>query len=191
LPARKRPLKFCVRLRRMFRESSRIAGSTQMPLGATPRGSTSFVRALRMKILGRRALAWIVIFTAFNASCTTTTTVRHQEAPHESPATQRTIPRLDPNHLPHIGNAYYPMESRSIPEEGICKMGITVEPDGSVSESHLVETSGFLRLDAACINAFPADVRFIPATKGGIPVEATVTIPIVWCLGVNCVERLR
>jgi TonB family protein len=144
-----------------------------------------------MQILRRNTLGLIVIFTALNASCTTTTTVRHQEAPHDSPATERTLPTLDPNHLPHIGNAYYPMESRSIPEEGICKMGITVEPDGSVSESHLVETSGFLRLDAACVNAFPADVRFIPATKGGIPVKATVTIPIVWCLGVNCVARLR
>jgi hypothetical protein len=123
------------------------------------------VRALRMQILGRNTLALIVIFTALSASCATTTTVRHQEAPHESPAAEMMIPRLDPNHLPHIGNAYYPMVSRSIPEEGICKMGITVEPDGRVSESHLVETSGFLRLDAACVNAFPADVRFIPATN--------------------------
>jgi len=144
-----------------------------------------------MQMLGRSAVALIVIFTALNASCTTTTTVRHQEAPHESTTAEKTPPRLDVNHLPHIGNAYYPAESRSIPEEGTCKMGITVEPDGSVSESHLVGTSGFLRLDAACINAFPADVRFIPATKGGIPVKATVIIPIVWCLGVNCVARLH
>jgi TonB family protein len=145
-----------------------------------------------MQILGRSAVALIVIFTVLNAGCTTTTTVRHQEVPHEVATTaERTPLRLDPNHLPHIGQAYYPKESLSIPEEGICKMEVTVEPDGSASESHLVETSGFPRLDAACISAFPADVRFIPATKGGIPVKVTVTIPIVWCLGVNCAARLR
>jgi TonB family protein len=146
-----------------------------------------------MQALGRSAVALMVIFTAVNTGCSTTTnTVRHQEAPHEvASAAERTSPRLDANHLPHIGQAYYPKESLVIPEEGICKMSVTVQPDGTISESHLVESSGFLRLDAACINAFPADVRFIPATKGGIPVKATVTIPIVWCLGVNCVARLR
>jgi TonB family protein len=144
-----------------------------------------------MQVLGRGAVALTVICIALNAGCTTTTAVGHQEAPNASTTVERTPPRLDPNHLPHIGNAYYPEESRSVPEEGICEMGVTVEPDGRVSESHLVETSGFLRLDAACINAFPADVRLIPATERGVPVKATVTIPIVWCLGVNCVARLR
>jgi TonB family protein len=145
-----------------------------------------------MQILRCSAVAAIVIFTALNASCTTTTPVRHQETPHEVASTnERTPIRLDPNHLPHIGQAYYPKESLVIPEEGICQMKVTVEPDGSISESHLVESSGFPRLDAACINAFPADVHFIPATKGGIPVKITATIPIVWCLGVNCVARLR
>ena len=70
-------------------------------------------------------------------------------------------------------------------------MQVTIEADGSVSESHLVESSGFARLDTACINAFPADVRFIPATRDGMPVKVTVKQPIVWCLGVNCVVRLR
>lgn len=70
-------------------------------------------------------------------------------------------------------------------------MSVTIESDGSVSASHLVESSGFPRLDEACSNAFPADVRFFPATKGGTPVRATIIIPVVWCLGVNCVARLR
>ena len=145
-----------------------------------------------MQILGRSAVAAIIIFTAVNAGCATTTPVRHQEATHEVANTAERMPiRLDPNHLPHIGQAYYPKESLVIPEEGICKMMVTVELDGGVSASDLVETSGSPRLDAACINAFPADVRLIPATKGGTPVKTTAIIPIVWCLGVNCVARLR
>lgn len=70
-------------------------------------------------------------------------------------------------------------------------MAVTIEQDGSVSASHLVESSNFSRLDAACENAFPEDVRFIPATKDGNPIKATVIIPIVWCLGVGCSARMR
>jgi TonB family protein len=145
-----------------------------------------------MQIVRRSGVTLIVISTALHASCATTTTARHQEtSPDIASTAERTLPRLDPNHLPHIGNAYYPSESRAIPEEGICKMSVTIEPDGSVSASHLVESSGFPRLDAACTNAFPADVRFIPATEGGSPAKDTVILPIVWCLGVGCVARLH
>jgi TonB family protein len=109
----------------------------------------------------------------------------------QSNAVGSTPPQLDPNHLAHIGQAYYPRESLAIPEEGICNMEVTIERDGSVSASHLVKSSSFSRLDAACQNAFPEDVRFIPATKDGTPIKVTVIVPIVWCLGVGCSERLH
>ena len=145
-----------------------------------------------MQILRRTAAALIVILTVLSAGCATATPVRHPEAPRDISSTaEHTAPRLDPSHLPHIGLAYYPRESLAIPEEGICYMAVTIEPDGTVSASHLVKSSSFPRLDAACINAFPADVRLIPATEGGSPVKATVTIPIVWCLGVGCSARLH
>jgi TonB family protein len=145
-----------------------------------------------MQILRRSTVVLIAVSTALHASCTTTTTVRHQEAPPDMSSTaERTLPRIDPSHLPHIGQAYYPRESLEIPEEGICKMSVTIESDGSVSASHLVESSGYPRLDTACIKALPADVRFIPATKGGNPVKRTIILPIVWCLGVDCITRLH
>lgn len=145
-----------------------------------------------MQTLSRCGVVLIALSTALYASCTTTTTVRHQETPPDISSTaERTPPRVDPSHLPHVGQAYYPRESLEIPEEGICKMSVTIEADGSVSASHLVESSGFPRLDAACINAFPADVRFIPATKGGNPVKRTIILPIVWCLDVDCITRLH
>jgi hypothetical protein len=73
-------------------------------------------------------------------------------------------------------------------------MEVTIEQDGRVSASHLVETSKFSRLDAACENAFPEDVRFIPATKDRTPIKVTVIVPIVWCIseqGESCAERLH
>lgn len=73
-------------------------------------------------------------------------------------------------------------------------MEVTIEQDGRVSASHLVESSKFSRLDAACENAFPDDVRFIPATRDGTPIKVTVILPIVWCItdaGRSCVERLH
>jgi TonB family protein len=145
-----------------------------------------------MPIHNRIVLTLIVIASALGTGCATPTHVQHEATPLEMAGTVRsTRPRLDPNHMAHIGNAYYPNESRAIPEEGICKMEVTIEQDGSVSASHLVESSKFSRLDAACENAFPEDVRFIPATKDGTPIKVTVIVPIVWCLGVGCVERLH
>jgi TonB family protein len=169
----------------MSRDKVASLGYTRPPLNAD-------VRAPRMQILSCCAVVLIAVSTALDASCTTSTTARHQETPPDmSSKAERTLPRLDPSHLPHVGQAYYPRESLEIPEEGICKMSVTIEPDGSVSASHLVDSSGFPRLDAACMNAFPADVRFIPATTGGNPVKRTIILPIVWCLGVDCITRLH
>ena len=145
-----------------------------------------------MQIRTRCAVVSIAVSTTLYGSCTTTTAVTQQETrPDISSTAERIPPRIDPSHLPHIGQAYYPRDSLEIPEEGICKMSVTIEPDGSVSASHLVESSGFPRLYAACIDAFPADIRFIPATTRGNPVKRTIVLPIVWCLGVDCVKRLH
>jgi TonB family protein len=145
-----------------------------------------------MPIYNRNVPTLIVIASVLGTGCATTTHVQNVATPPDTAGTAGyTRPRLDPNHLAHIGNAYYPNESRAIPEEGICKMEVTIEQDGRVSASHLVESSKFSRLDAACENAFPEDVRFIPATKDGTPIRVTVILPIVWCLGDRCVERLH
>jgi TonB family protein len=147
-----------------------------------------------MRIHNRIILTLIAIASAVEAGCATTTHAQHEAPPDVVVAARSTLPRLDPNHMAHIGNAYYPNESRAIPEEGICKMEVTIEQDGRVSASHLVESSKFSRLDAACENAFPEDVRFIPATKDDAPIKVTVILPIVWCLtdlGDSCIERLH
>jgi TonB family protein len=148
-----------------------------------------------MRLHNQIVLTLILFASAIEGGCATTTHAQHRVGPTDTKATaRRTLPQLDPKHLAHIGNAYYPSESRAIPEEGICKMAVTIEQDGRISASHLVESSKFSRLDAACENAFPEYVRFIPATENGIPIKVKVTVPIVWCLsehGESCDERLH
>jgi TonB family protein len=108
--------------------------------------------------------------------------------PNGGTVTLDTPLRIGPSHPPHIGQAYYPKDSLALGEQGTCDMAVTVEPDGSVSESHLVKSSGSTRLDAACAATFSSDVRFVPATKNGIPVRASVVIPVVWCIS-DCRAR--
>jgi TonB family protein len=165
-----------------------MGGLTLIAFGWTLQTRPFFDYLMYNKIV----LTLTVIVPLVGAGCATTTHVQHEVAlPNIAGTVRSTRPQLDPNHMAHIGNAYYPNESRAIPEEGICKMEVTIEQDGRVSASHLVESSKFARLDAACENAFPEDVRFIPATKDGTPIKVTVTLPIVWCLGVRCAERLH
>jgi periplasmic protein TonB len=56
---------------------------------------------------------------------------------------------------------------------------VTIEPDGSTRDVAITKSSGYPRLDQACLRAlFPG--KFIPMTEDGKPIEVTVVIPIVW-----------
>jgi TonB family protein len=80
-----------------------------------------------------------------------------------------------------IGEQYYPIESRRLREEGQCRVGIRVDKFGRIHDPQIVTSSGFERLDTACIAALSGG-HLIPATKDGIPVESTTTLPINWVL---------
>ena len=102
-------------------------------------------------------------------------------------AVNSTNPRFNPSHPPHIGSAFYPRKALALNEEGRCDVGVIIESDGSVSEKHIVKSTGSPRLDAACLEAFSADVRFFPATLDGKPVQSKRVIPVTWCLnGHSC-----
>jgi TonB family protein len=73
------------------------------------------------------------------------------------------------------------MESRRNHEEGTCSVHIHVEADGSVSDAHIVKSTGFQRLDAACIAGVVSE-KFIPATVNGKPVAERAVQPINWKL---------
>jgi TonB family protein len=89
--------------------------------------------------------------------------------------------KIDPNHPPHAGAEYYPAESTRLHEEGTCKVKVTVAADGTTGDITLTQSTGYPRLDAACMFVF-IDGGLLPATVDGQPVEKTIEIPIAWRL---------
>jgi len=92
-----------------------------------------------------------------------------------------TPPRMDPKHPLKIGEEWYPDASKRAGEEGRCVVQMTVSADGKVSAESIQQSSGFPRLDDACLKAVHGQ-RMMPATEAGKPVEKTVSIPIAWKL---------
>jgi TonB family protein len=92
---------------------------------------------------------------------------------------KKPFPKIDPKNPPHIGEAYYPTESVRLHEKGTCKVSVTVTADGKIQNIKLTESSGYPRLDKACLDAF-ADGGLLPATVDGKPIDMTVELPISW-----------
>ena len=89
--------------------------------------------------------------------------------------------RMDPKHPLKIGEDYYPDASKRANEEGRCIVLMTVSADGKITNESIQTSSGFPRLDEACLKGVHGQ-RMMPATEEGKPVEKTVSIPIVWKL---------
>jgi protein TonB len=89
--------------------------------------------------------------------------------------------KMDPKHPLKIGEDYYPDASKRANEEGRCIVLMTVSADGRITNESIQTSSGFPRLDEACLKGVHGQ-RMLPATEEGKPVEKTVSIPIVWKL---------
>ena len=89
--------------------------------------------------------------------------------------------KMDPKHPLKIGEDYYPDASKRAGEEGRCIVTVTVAADGRITNAAIQQTSGFPRLDEACLKGVK-DQRMKPATEDGKPVETTAALPIVWKL---------
>ena len=92
----------------------------------------------------------------------------------------RTGVALDPAH-PIPLDDFYPPESKQAGEQGRCVVQMTVGKDGIVTQPSIVTSSGFPRLDRACL-ASVSGQHLIPATENGEPVEDVVSMPIDWKL---------
>lgn len=92
-----------------------------------------------------------------------------------------TPPKMDPKHPLKIGEEWYPDASKRANEEGRCIVTVTVAADGRITNESLQTSSGFQRLDDACLKAVHGQ-RMLPATEEGKPVEKTASLPIVWKL---------
>jgi protein TonB len=114
---------------------------------------------------------------------TATTQVKQAPAPVAVAAPPRpgTPVGMDPKHPLKIGEDYYPDASKRANEEGRCIVLMTVSADGRITNESIQTSSGFPRLDEACLKGVHGQ-RMRPATEDGKPVEKTVSIPIVWKL---------
>jgi protein TonB len=120
-----------------------------------------------------------------NAIAVVTQTVQAPAAPVQAAAPPApkasTNIKMDPKHPLKIGEDYYPDASKRANEEGRCIVQMTVAADGRITAESIQTSSGFPRLDEACLKGVHGQ-RMIPATEDGKPVEKTVSIPIVWKL---------
>lgn len=66
----------------------------------------------------------------------------------------------------------YPYASRVSGEEGRVVISVTIRADGAASDIRLIKSSGFPLLDEAALEAVRR-ATFIPAARGGVPVEST------------------
>ena len=112
-----------------------------------------------------------------------TTQVQHVAAPTAPPPVQHTRTPIgqDPKNPLHIGEDYYPDASKRAGEEGRCVVTMTVAADGRITNEAIQQSSGFPRLDEACLKGVHGQ-HMKPATEDGKPVETTVSLPIQWKL---------
>jgi protein TonB len=117
-----------------------------------------------------------------NAITQTTQVNRPAPPPVVAPPPKPGTPiRMDPRHPLKIGEDYYPDASKRANEEGRCVVLMTVAADGRITNESIEKSSGFPRLDEACLKGVHGQ-RMLPATEEGKPIEKTVSIPIVWKL---------
>lgn len=75
----------------------------------------------------------------------------------------------------------YPDLSRRLNEQGTVLLRVFVTIAGNATTVELKQSSGFARLDKAAQEAVQ-DWKFVPAKKGGQPVDAWVVVPIKFSL---------
>lgn len=75
----------------------------------------------------------------------------------------------------------YPVSSRSRGEEGSVVLDVLVSRDGRAKAVTLVASSGFPALDKSAERAV-SRARFAPGTRGGIPVEASARLTVIFRL---------
>lgn len=97
-----------------------------------------------------------------------------------TPPVVTTKVRADPAHPVRIGENY-PKESKRLHEEGVCKVNLTVTAEGAIRDMSLTQSTGYPRLDQACLEVF-AHGGLLPATQNGRPLTTTLEIPITWKL---------
>lgn len=100
------------------------------------------------------------------------------EAPKPAP------PPIPPRPADYLDNPKppYPALSKRLGEEGVVRLNILVNPDGSVARLEIVKSSGYARLDESARKTVQSSWKFEPARQAGKPVAAWVIVPIQFTL---------
>jgi periplasmic protein TonB len=113
--------------------------------------------------------------------------VTREQAPTPAPVVaapaQHTVssPKMDPKHPFKIGEEYYPDASKRANEEGSCILLMKVAASGQILDASVQTSSGFPRLDDACLKGVKGQ-KMMPAMEDGKPVEGTFPFKITWKL---------
>lgn len=79
------------------------------------------------------------------------------------------------------GSRYYPALATRLGHEGVTVIGFTVEPDGSVNNVHVLQSSGHEELDNAAIPC-ASSWHYKPGMQNGVPVALPWQTRVVWKL---------
>ncbi len=72
----------------------------------------------------------------------------------------------------------YPLLARRLGKEGVVVLEVLVATDGHAAEVRVVRSSGYAPLDESALTTVRERWRFVPARRGGEPIESRVTVPI-------------
>jgi protein TonB len=89
--------------------------------------------------------------------------------------------KMDPKRPFHIGEEYYPDASKRANEEGRCIVLAHVAANGNILDASIQQSSGFPRLDDACLKGVKGQ-KALPGMEDGKPVEGNFAFAIVWKL---------
>lgn len=103
------------------------------------------------------------------------------EVPKPAPAPPAPTPPRPADYL-NNPKPRYPALSRRLGEEGVVRLNILVNPDGSVARLEIMKSSGYVRLDESARKTVQENWKFVPARQAGKPVAAWVIVPIQFTL---------
>lgn len=129
----------------------------------------------------QRLILATLLFLSLGASALALAQQAAPKPDEQIPGPSHRQPRMDPTHPLKIGRRYYPVESLRAKEQGRCIVGVTVTADGSLKDASVEQSTGYQRLDQACLEAV-AGGHLLPATEDGKPVEWRIHLPMVWSL---------
>ena len=72
----------------------------------------------------------------------------------------------------------YPPIAVRLGIEGVVLLDVLVAPDGRATDVRVAHSSGFAPLDESAVKTVRERWRFVPASRGGTPIESRVTVPI-------------